>query len=172
MRITQLHLLTAADITYNIIPCFNWSMIEYAIGIVCTSIPLLKPLFQRILPSSLSSHGATEQISEITASPATTESNDKSYDRWRMSHKSDPESGSVRLSSLDNKSAPMPEVRGAGFVTVKREFTIRTTVKETASPSGDSASDKDELICTEAFHLPMMDAGPEHNYRLDWEVKE
>ena len=50
MRLSQLHNLVSLDISYACVSSLNWSVVEVGTGIICASIPSLKPLLVRLLP--------------------------------------------------------------------------------------------------------------------------
>lgn len=50
MRLSQLHNLGSLDISYACVTSLNWSVVEVGTGIICASIPSLKPLLVRVLP--------------------------------------------------------------------------------------------------------------------------
>ncbi|TEA12395.1 hypothetical protein C8034_v006141 [Colletotrichum sidae] len=49
-------LLTTDDYSWDVAEQFNWSFLEANAGIVCASVPGLKPFFVRYLPNFISSH--------------------------------------------------------------------------------------------------------------------
>ncbi|OCK94201.1 uncharacterized protein K441DRAFT_637026 [Cenococcum geophilum 1.58] len=50
-RIANLHMLTRADITYDVVSSLNWSIVECSLGIICVSVPPLRPLASWFLPN-------------------------------------------------------------------------------------------------------------------------
>ncbi|KAF2195806.1 hypothetical protein K469DRAFT_650000 [Zopfia rhizophila CBS 207.26] len=50
MRIAKLHMLRGVDVTYVSVPSLNLSVIECSLGIICVSIPPLRPLAVRLFP--------------------------------------------------------------------------------------------------------------------------
>ncbi|KAF2245009.1 hypothetical protein BU26DRAFT_409406, partial [Trematosphaeria pertusa] len=48
VRIAYLHTLRSTDVTYQCVPCLNLSVIECTLGIICVSIPSLRPLAARL----------------------------------------------------------------------------------------------------------------------------
>lgn len=81
-------LLTAVDYTWVNPPQNVWGSIEANAGIVCASVPALKPFFMRYLPFIISSRlrsGGTSNPSEFNALSTTAQRNrkrrfDKSYE--------------------------------------------------------------------------------------------
>ncbi|KAH7361092.1 hypothetical protein BKA66DRAFT_213953 [Pyrenochaeta sp. MPI-SDFR-AT-0127] len=55
IRIANLYTLRSLDVTYAIVPCLNLSVIECSLGIICISIPPLRPLAPRLFPIALRS---------------------------------------------------------------------------------------------------------------------
>lgn len=53
LRISKLQTLRSMDLTYEVVTCLNLSVIECSLGIVCVSIPPLRPLAVRLFPSAL-----------------------------------------------------------------------------------------------------------------------
>ncbi|OCL03266.1 hypothetical protein AOQ84DRAFT_272316, partial [Glonium stellatum] len=51
IRIAKLHMLKRTDITYEAVLSLNWSIVECSLGIICVSIPPLRPLASRLFPS-------------------------------------------------------------------------------------------------------------------------
>jgi hypothetical protein len=52
-RIAYLHALRVLDIPFESVPSLNLSVIECSLGIICVSIPPLRPMFVRIIPNGL-----------------------------------------------------------------------------------------------------------------------
>ncbi|KAF2747111.1 hypothetical protein M011DRAFT_403147 [Sporormia fimetaria CBS 119925] len=50
MRISQLYTLRSIDVTFRSVTCLNLSVIECSLGIICVSIPPIRPLFIRVFP--------------------------------------------------------------------------------------------------------------------------
>ncbi|KAH8880312.1 hypothetical protein GQ53DRAFT_833471 [Thozetella sp. PMI_491] len=44
IRLTYLHNLDGLDVTYNLVPSLNWTVIECSLGIICVSVPPTRPL--------------------------------------------------------------------------------------------------------------------------------
>ncbi|PSN61477.1 hypothetical protein BS50DRAFT_504244 [Corynespora cassiicola Philippines] len=65
VRISKLHTLQSMDITYQCVPCLNLSVIECSLGIICVSIPPLRPLAARLFPQSLRSKGSSSGKSPL-----------------------------------------------------------------------------------------------------------
>ncbi|KAF2711595.1 hypothetical protein K504DRAFT_224701 [Pleomassaria siparia CBS 279.74] len=53
IRIAKLHALRSTDVTYEVVPCLNLSVIECSLGIICVSIPPLRPLAAALFPKFL-----------------------------------------------------------------------------------------------------------------------
>lgn len=75
MSILRLHSLVAisnsTDPTYDNPPAATWSSIETNVGIICSCLPCLRPLFARFLPGLLSSaspyqYGANSRRSRLS----------------------------------------------------------------------------------------------------------
>ncbi|KAF2730897.1 hypothetical protein EJ04DRAFT_499707 [Polyplosphaeria fusca] len=56
-RIAKLETLRSMDLTFQCVPCLNLSVIECSIGIVCVSIPSLRPLAVRLWPKDFRNSG-------------------------------------------------------------------------------------------------------------------
>jgi hypothetical protein len=50
VRLSQLHNLGSLDFSYSCVSSLNWSVVEVGTGIICASIPSLKPLIVRVFP--------------------------------------------------------------------------------------------------------------------------
>lgn len=50
VRLSQLHNLGSLDVSYTCVSSLNWSVVEVGTGIICASIPSLKPLLSRVFP--------------------------------------------------------------------------------------------------------------------------
>ncbi|KAF2676300.1 hypothetical protein K458DRAFT_397033 [Lentithecium fluviatile CBS 122367] len=53
VRIAYLHTLRSMDVTFQCVPCLNLSVIECSLGIICVSIPPLRPLAARVWPKDM-----------------------------------------------------------------------------------------------------------------------
>ncbi|KAF2011955.1 hypothetical protein BU24DRAFT_352711 [Aaosphaeria arxii CBS 175.79] len=53
LRISKLHTLRSMDVTYQCVTCLNLSIIECSLGIICVSIPPLRPLAVKLFPAIL-----------------------------------------------------------------------------------------------------------------------
>ncbi|KAF2001363.1 hypothetical protein P154DRAFT_619388 [Amniculicola lignicola CBS 123094] len=56
VRITKLDTLIALDVTFGSVLCLNLSVVECSLGIVCVSIPALRPLAGKIFPKAFRSN--------------------------------------------------------------------------------------------------------------------
>ncbi|MCJ1393209.1 hypothetical protein MMC18_006081 [Xylographa bjoerkii] len=62
LRIISIFSISLADITYTKVPTDIYSILEPSLGIICACLPILRPIFDRILPASLlHSHPATSR---------------------------------------------------------------------------------------------------------------
>ncbi|KAL1848876.1 hypothetical protein VTK73DRAFT_10058 [Phialemonium thermophilum] len=65
IRLAFLHNLTGIDVTYNLATPLNWTVVECCLGIICVSIPPMRPLLSRLMPNFLPTH-----VSESRSGPA------------------------------------------------------------------------------------------------------
>ncbi|KAF2260786.1 hypothetical protein CC78DRAFT_522823 [Lojkania enalia] len=59
MRIAKLYTLRSLDVTYECVPCLNLSVIECSLGIICVSVPALRPLAAQLYPKGFRSTRST-----------------------------------------------------------------------------------------------------------------
>ncbi|KAF2478335.1 uncharacterized protein BDR25DRAFT_276256 [Lindgomyces ingoldianus] len=86
LRITKLDMLRNADLTYQAVPTLNLSVIECSVGIICVSIPPLRPLAVRLFPRAL----LNNQLPSIRSTPQTA----RTYSLSKLSANTDNNSGS------------------------------------------------------------------------------
>ncbi|KAF2877998.1 hypothetical protein BDV95DRAFT_633475 [Massariosphaeria phaeospora] len=65
IRIANLHTLRSVDVTYEVVPCLNLSVIECSLGIICVSIPPLRPLAAQLFPTALRSNRSSSGKSPL-----------------------------------------------------------------------------------------------------------
>ncbi|KAF2786286.1 hypothetical protein K505DRAFT_260196 [Melanomma pulvis-pyrius CBS 109.77] len=65
IRIANLDTLRNMDVTYQCVPCLNLSVIECSLGIICVSIPALRPLAGALFPKLLRSNPSSSAKSPI-----------------------------------------------------------------------------------------------------------
>ncbi|MCJ1381296.1 hypothetical protein MMC17_004406 [Xylographa soralifera] len=64
LRIVSIFSISFVDLTYTKVPTDIYSILEPSLGIICACLPILRPFFDRIVPSSLlHSHSATHRAS-------------------------------------------------------------------------------------------------------------
>ncbi|KAK3369815.1 hypothetical protein B0H63DRAFT_303061 [Podospora didyma] len=56
VRIVSLRDMQGIDVTYFLVSPLNWTVIECSLGIICVSIPPMRPLFSRIAPEFLTNY--------------------------------------------------------------------------------------------------------------------
>ncbi|KAK5651679.1 hypothetical protein OQA88_11745 [Cercophora sp. LCS_1] len=56
VRIVMLRDVQGIDVTYSLVTPLNWTIIECALGIICVSIPPMRPLFKKLAPGFLASY--------------------------------------------------------------------------------------------------------------------
>lgn len=59
IRLTKMEQVGQFDVTYLTVDGLNWSVVECALGIICVSIPPIRPLAIRVLPKYFSSNGSS-----------------------------------------------------------------------------------------------------------------
>ncbi|ORY16002.1 hypothetical protein BCR34DRAFT_144800 [Clohesyomyces aquaticus] len=104
LRIAKLHMLRGADVTYQAVPSLNLSVIECSLGIICVSIPPLRPLAVHLFPHALLSHRSS--------SARTPQHMPNSYDMSNMSAKVDRNMGNSKES--ETPSTMLWEENGVG----------------------------------------------------------
>lgn len=50
IRLTQLHNLGSVDFSYACVSSLNWSVVEVGTGIICASVPSMKPILKHLYP--------------------------------------------------------------------------------------------------------------------------
>ncbi|KAK0629461.1 hypothetical protein B0T17DRAFT_457636, partial [Bombardia bombarda] len=56
IRIVSLHNVKGIDVTYYLVSPLNWTVIECSLGIICVSVPPLRPLFVKLTPGFLTNY--------------------------------------------------------------------------------------------------------------------
>ncbi|PHH51867.1 hypothetical protein CFIMG_004064RA [Ceratocystis fimbriata CBS 114723] len=80
VRITFLEAVTGLDVSYRISKSLIWSIIEVTVGIICGSVPHLRPLFTHIIPGRWgSSHISGKNVYELSSTQKRTKPSQKSY---------------------------------------------------------------------------------------------
>ncbi|KAK3358723.1 hypothetical protein B0T25DRAFT_73868 [Lasiosphaeria hispida] len=59
VRIATLREMQGIDVTYFLVSPLNWTVIECSLGIICVSVPPMRPLFKRVAPGFLASYIGT-----------------------------------------------------------------------------------------------------------------
>jgi len=72
VRLTFLHLLNGdyIDVTYNVTSSLLWTLAECTIGIICVSLPSLRPLLSKMVPGLRTSKSGNASRPQATASKA------------------------------------------------------------------------------------------------------
>ncbi|KAL5628618.1 hypothetical protein BROUX41_002009 [Berkeleyomyces rouxiae] len=80
VRMTFLEEVTGLDVSYRISKSIIWSVIEVTVGIICGSVPHLRPLFTHIIPGHWgSSHISGKNVYELSSTQKRTKPSQKSY---------------------------------------------------------------------------------------------
>ncbi|KAF2115424.1 hypothetical protein BDV96DRAFT_78329 [Lophiotrema nucula] len=114
MRISKLETLRSMDVTYKCVPCLNLSVIECSLGIICVSIPPLRPLATRLFPngfrtsrsSSSNSARRSHPLKRVVRSSENNSGTDTQVDdidrgaRWEKHNSTGPLRGSFEMDEL------------------------------------------------------------------------
>jgi hypothetical protein len=65
IRVYSLFSIDNANPTWTLVGIANWSSVEFAIAVMCGSLPTLRPLLNKIHPKSATSQ-PTPQLAEVT----------------------------------------------------------------------------------------------------------
>lgn len=102
LRIAQLYTLRSVDVTYQPVTCLILSVIECSLGIICVSVPSLRPAVVRIFPTALVTKPASVEKSPMhrlsrNKRPTT---GDRPFVRMKAQNDHDSEEASSRQSEV------------------------------------------------------------------------
>ncbi|KAM7194241.1 hypothetical protein V8F33_007387 [Rhypophila sp. PSN 637] len=93
VRIVTLHDVKGIDITYYLVSPLNWTVIECSLGIICISVPPMRPLLAKIFPTFISDYlgryatfGGSHHYNSNVASSSKTRSRPRSTVRPPTGH--------------------------------------------------------------------------------------
>lgn len=92
LRLVSLQYVYSYDITWNLCTGLVWSMVEASLGIICGSVPVMRPILRKIWPSVLFSAPVRAEEMDLeraamsdTRSTRTGESNPKIGHKTQLS---------------------------------------------------------------------------------------